>query len=31
MDGSVAVESEMGEGSRFTVRLPIYNPGIESR
>jgi hypothetical protein len=28
MDGSVAVESKVGQGSRFTVRLPIYHTGI---
>lgn len=25
--GSVAVESELGKGSRFTVRLPLHQPG----
>jgi signal transduction histidine kinase len=31
MGGSVAVESEVGQGSCFMVRLPIHNTGIKPR
>jgi two-component system capsular synthesis sensor histidine kinase RcsC len=29
MDGDIAVETEPGMGSRFTIRIPLY--GVQNR